>query len=96
MMHEESGVGLDPTFSVKAEATAGDDQMDVRMPFHVGAKSVDDNKNAQTHFFDVPSPLLHGFSGSLANKVESCFSIHHDDDAQLPWNGHNQMMIGHV
>ena len=48
MMHEESGVGLDPTFPVKAEATAGDDQMDVRMPFHVGAKSVDDNKYAHT------------------------------------------------
>jgi hypothetical protein len=51
VMHEESGVGLNPTFSLKAEATAGDDQMDVRMPFHVGAKSVDDNKYAHTRRF---------------------------------------------
>jgi len=50
MMHEESWVGLNPAFSVKAEATAGDDQMDVRMPFHVGTKSVDDNQYAHTHF----------------------------------------------
>ena len=81
MMHEESGVGLDPTFSLKAEATAGDDQMDVRMPFHVGTKSVDDNTYAHTHFFDVSSPLFHGFGGRLGNKIESCFSIHQDHDA---------------
>jgi hypothetical protein len=57
-MHEESGIGLHPRFSVEAEATAGDHQMDVRMPFHVGAKSVDDNKYVHTHFFDVSSPLF--------------------------------------
>ncbi len=70
--------------------------MDVRMPFHVGTKSVNDNKYAHTHFFDVSSPLLHGFSGGLGNKVEPCFSIQHDDDAQLPWNGHDQVMISHI
>jgi len=30
---------------------------------------------------------------TMGNKIESCFSIHQDDDAQLPWDGHNQMMI---
>jgi len=60
MMHEESGIGLDPTFSLEAEATAADHPMDGRMPFHVGAKSVDDNKYAHTHFFDVSSPLFFG------------------------------------
>ena len=60
MMHEESGIGLDPTFSVKAEATAGDHQMDVGMPFHVGAKRVDDNKYAHTHFqpYNAAGPIV--------------------------------------
>ena len=66
------------------------------MPFDVRAKSVADNQYAHPHFFDVSSPLFHGFGGRLGNKIESCFSIHQDDDAQLPWDGHNQMMIGHV
>ncbi len=31
MIHEQSGVGLNPAFFVKAEASASDNQMDVSM-----------------------------------------------------------------
>ena len=40
MVHEKSGVGLDPAFCVTAEATTRDDQVDMRMPFHVSSKGV--------------------------------------------------------
>jgi hypothetical protein len=96
MIHEKSGICPNPAFPVEAQPPAGDDQMDVGMPLHVGTKSVDDNKYAHTHFLDVTSPLLNGFGGCLANKIAPCFSIHHDHDAQLPWDGHNQVMISHV
>ena len=39
MMHEKSWICLNPAFLIKAQTSAGDDPMDVRMPFQVGTKS---------------------------------------------------------
>ncbi len=56
---------------VRAAVTAGDNQMDVRMPFHAGTKSVRDYKYAHaSRRGEIASPLLHGFSGGLGNQVE--------------------------
>jgi len=35
------------------------------MPFHVGAKGVNNNEGAHAHCLDVPSPSAYGFSGSV-------------------------------
>jgi hypothetical protein len=40
MMHEESGIGLDPTFSLEAEASAGDHQNDSGIVSDCGGNSL--------------------------------------------------------
>jgi hypothetical protein len=54
--------------------------VDMRMPFHVSTKAVNDDQDAHPHFLDIPSPLLYGFSGCMNQKNETCLTMHQDDD----------------
>ena len=49
VVHEESGICRNPSFPIKTKATACDDNMNMRMPFHVGTKGMNNDQNAHAH-----------------------------------------------
>jgi hypothetical protein len=61
--HEKFGVSFNPAFAVKTQAASCDNQMNMRMPFHVGAKGMKDNEDAHAHALDLARPLLYRLNG---------------------------------
>jgi hypothetical protein len=96
VMHQEPWIGGDPSGAIKAQAARSDDQVDVRMPFQIGAEGMDDSDDAHPHSFDVTSPLLDGFDGGAHEEVEADSSVHSEELTKLPRRGQDEVVIGDV
>lgn len=96
MGHQEARVRGDPYFSVEAQPTAGHDEMDVGVPFHVCPKGVDDGDDAHPHSHGVPRPLLHGLGGRLSEEVQPSGPVHGQQPAEALRESHDQVVIGDI